>query len=129
MKGVLFSIKPQFVKEIKAGKKTFEFRKSVHKNSSIKKMLIYSSFPEQKIVALCDIEEILSNTPDKIWLETKHSSGISKAFFDEYFSGRDTAYAIKISNIHFFNKPKELIDFGVKKAPQSFMYIEFKELV
>lgn len=129
MKGVLLSIKPQFVKEIKAGKKTFEFRKSVYKSSGINKMLIYSSFPEQKVVALCDIEKVLSDTPDKIWLETKYSSGISKILFDEYFSGRDIAYAIKISNIKFFDKPKSLIDFGVKRAPQSFMYVELDDLV
>lgn len=128
MKGILLSIKPQFVKEIKAGKKTFEFRKSIYKNNSIQKILIYSSFPEQKVVALCDIEKILSDVPDKIWIETKHSSGITKAFFDEYFSGRNTAYAIKIGNIHFFDNPMNLTDFGVKRAPQSFMYVDLTEL-
>lgn len=128
MKAILLSIKPQFVNEIRAGKKTFEFRKSIYKNNSIQKMLIYSSFPEQKIVALCDIEEVLFDNPDKIWFKTEHSSGITRAFFDEYFLGRDTAYAIKFGNIHFFDKPLDLIDFGVKRAPQSFMYVDLTEL-
>ncbi len=57
MKGILVSIKPQFVKEIKKGNKLFEFRRSIHKDKNIKKMLIYSSFLEQRIVALCDIEK------------------------------------------------------------------------
>lgn len=129
MKSVLLSIKPQFVKEIKAGTKTFEFRKCIYKDTNIKKILIYSSFPEQKVVAFCDVENILVNTPSQIWHDTKHSSGITKAFFDKYFLGKNIAYAIKICNIHFFDKPKMLIDFGVKKAPQSFMYVDLSGIV
>lgn len=128
MKGVLLSIKPQFVKEIKAGNKTFEFRKCMYKNTNIDKILIYSSYPEQKVVALCDVEEILSDIPNQIWQDTKHSSGITKAFFEQYFLGKNIAYAIKLSNIHFFDEPKMLYEFGIKKAPQSFMYVDLTGL-
>lgn len=36
-------------------------------------------------------------------------------------------YAIHISQLQIFDKPKEISDYGIKKAPQSWQYIEVEE--
>lgn len=44
----------------------------------------------------------------------------------KYIGNKEVFYAIHISNLEIFDKPKELSDFGIKKAPQSWMYVRGK---
>ena len=124
MKAVLLSIKPEFAHKIFEGSKKFEFRKQVFKDTSIKKVIVYSSSPEQKVIGEFEIETILSDTPNNIWIQTKLYSGISQEFYDEYFKGRDNAYAIKVASTKKYRKEKSLADYNVQSAPQSFAYVE-----
>lgn len=71
-----------------------------------------------------EIETILGDTPDKIWKQTRLHAGISREFYDEYFRGRDKAYAIKISTARKYRNPRTLADYGLRSAPQSFAYVE-----
>ena len=124
MKAVLLSIKPEFAHKIFEGSKKFEFRKQVCKDTSVKKVIVYSSSPEQKVIGEFEIEAILSDTPDNIWIQTKLYSGISQEFYNEYFKGRDNAYAIKVASTKKYRKEKSLADYNVQSAPQSFAYVE-----
>ena len=124
MKAVLLSIKPEFAHKIFDGSKKFEVRKQVFKDTSVKKVIVYSSSPEQKVIGEFEIETILSDTPNNIWIQTKLYSGISQEFYDEYFKGRDNAYAIKVASTKKYRKEKSLADYNVQSAPQSFAYVE-----
>lgn len=124
MKAVLLSIKPEFVHKIFEGTKKFEFRKRVFKDISVKKVIVYSSSPEQKVVGEFEIESILNDTPNNIWIQTKLYSGISQEFYDEYFEGRDRAYAIKVGSTKMYRKQKSLADYNIHSAPQSFVYVD-----
>jgi len=124
VKAVLLSIKPEFAHKIFEGSKKFEFRKQVFKDTSVKKVIVYSSSPEQKVIGEFEIETILSDTPNNIWIQTKLYSGISQEFYDEYFKGRDNAYAIKVASTKRYRKEKSLADYNVQSAPQSFAYVE-----
>ncbi|WP_294112626.1 hypothetical protein [uncultured Fibrobacter sp.] len=124
MKAVLLSIKPEFAHKIFEGSKKFEFRKQVFKDTSVKKVIVYSSSPEQKVIGEFEIETILSDTPNNIWIQTKLYSGISQEFYDEYFKGRDNAYAIKVASAKKYRKEKSLADYNIHAAPQSFAYVE-----
>jgi len=124
MKAVMLSIKPKFAHKIFEGRKKFEFRKQVFKDSSVKKVIVYSSSPEKKVIGEFEIEAVLSDPPDKIWELTKLHSGITQEFYDEYFKGRDTAYAIKVSTTKKYRKPKSLADYKIRSAPQSFVYVD-----
>ena len=44
---VVLSIKPEYVAEIKAGRKSFEFRKTIFRQK-VKKVYIYASSPVRK---------------------------------------------------------------------------------
>lgn len=124
MKAILLSIKPEYAHKIFEGSKKFEFRKQVFKDTSVKKVIVYSSSPEQKVIGEFEIETILNDTPNNIWIQTKLYSGISQEFYDEYFEGRDRAYAIKVGSTKMYRKQKTLADFNVQFAPQSFAYVE-----
>lgn len=124
MKAVLLSIKPEFAHKIFDGTKKYEFRKQIFKDSSIKKVIVYSSSPEQKVIGEFKIDTILRDTPSAIWLQTRDYSGISQAFYDEYFRGRQNAYAIKVASTRIYEQKKNLSDFDIIYPPQSFAYVE-----
>lgn len=119
---IIISINPEHVKNIFNGTKKYEYRKKAAKKD-IKKILIYETLPIKKVVAEVEIEKVLMFAPEELWEQTKEQSGITKTFFDAYFKNCQIAYAYKLGKIKVFDTPKELIDFGLKFAPQSFVYI------
>lgn len=122
MKKIVISIRPEHVENIINGSKKYEYRTKAAK-SDVKKILIYETLPIKKVVAEAEILEVLMLPPEELWEETKDKSGITKDFFDSYFCGREVAYAYKLGKINVYEQPKELSEFGIKAAPQSFVYL------
>lgn len=123
---VLLSIKPEFVEKIVEGRKRFEYRKNIFKRTDVSSVVVYATKPYGKVVGEFEIENIIQDKPSNIWRETKNYSGISRQFFNEYFDGRDTGFAIQIKGFIKYETPMELsfFDKNIKVAPQSFCYIE-----
>lgn len=122
MKALLLSIKPEYVEKILQGEKKFEYRKRLAKED-VSYIYVYSTAPSMKVVASVHIEGHLSDSPTALWEKTKAAAGISRAKFRDYFRGCKTAYAYKLGKVEVFESPKNLSDFGVAVAPQSFVYI------
>lgn len=125
MKALLLSIKPEYVEKILQGKKKFEYRKRLAKED-VSYIYVYSTAPSMKVVASIHIEGHLSDSPTALWEKTKAAAGISRAKFRDYFRGCKTAYAYKLGKVEVFESPKNLSDFGVAVAPQSFVYIKIE---
>ncbi len=125
MKALLLSIKPEYVEKILQGEKKFEYRKRLAKED-VSYIYVYSTAPSMKVVASVHIEGYLSDSPTALWEKTKAAAGISRAKFRDYFRGCKTAYAYKLGKVEVFESPKNLSDFGVAVAPQSFVYIKIK---
>lgn len=123
---IILAIKPKYVDEILAGIKRYEYRTRVPKNP-ISTIYIYETAPMKKVVAEVQVIKILALSPNDLWEETQKFSGITKQFFDEYFFDRKIAYAYKLGAIKVYEKPLELENFGLKKAPQSFAYVNMEE--
>lgn len=121
-KRILISINPEHVENIINGSKKFEYRKIAAKKD-ISSIVIYETTPVKRIVAEAEIIDVLILSPEELWEQTKQASGISKEFFDEYFKGKKMAYAYKIGKVKVYKTPKTLLDYGVKNAPQSFIYL------
>lgn len=119
MMNAIISIKPQFVEQIAAGRKTYEYRKSVFKEE-VDKVYIYATAPVSKIIGEFRPIDILKGKPMDIWKQTKEFSGVNEQFFKQYYKGRDIAYAIVIKNLHMYEKGVDLPN-GMH-APQSFCY-------
>lgn len=124
-KKVLLSIKPEFVEKIFNGEKKYEYRKILFKNNTVSRIVIYASSPIKKVVGEFEIGDILHATKNELWESTQEKSGISKEFFDDYFSNKEFAYAIEIKDLKRYNSPKSLQDdFNIPHPPQSFVYME-----
>lgn len=121
---VLLSIKPEFVDKILEGTKKFEFRKNTFKRDGITTVVVYSTMPVGKVVGEFDIEDVISEHPELLWHRTKTAAGISKQFFDEYYTGREKGTAIKVGQVIKYDRPLCLSELGENiTAPQSYRYL------
>ena len=106
------------------GSKKFEFRKTIFKNEDVKVVVIYVSSPVQKVLGEFEIEKVITSELEALWRKTKKHSGITKEYFDTYFTNKEKGFAIKIKNLRKYRKPKCLkTDFNISSPPQSFLYL------
>lgn len=84
---VLMSIKLKFVEQIFAGTKTFELRKKPFKKT-VDTIIIYSSFPEKKVVGEIIIDRIISSAPKTLWETQKNNLGISEKEYFKYYKNK-----------------------------------------
>lgn len=119
---ILLSINPEYVDQILNKTKLYEFRK-VKCKRNIDNIVIYATSPISRVVAEVKVEEILEGMPENIWNITRDFSGITHEFFLKYYKNREKAIAYKLGEIKKYSTPKSLNEFGVKTAPQSFIYL------
>ena len=120
---ILLSIKPEYTNRILEGSKKFEFRRSVAKRK-VDRILIYSTAPEMKVVAMVEVIGVMMDSPKRLWEKTRTHAGISRPKFMDYYANRSVAYAYQLGELQKFDTPKTLAEYGISAAPQSFVYIE-----
>ena len=120
---ILLSIKPIYVEKILNGTKVYEYRKKAWKKH-VDKILIYATAPVMRVVGEAEVAEVLIDEPSIVWKKTKEKSGIDKRFFDQYYAYRSQAVAYKLKNVVKYENAKELKEYGINSAPQSFQYVE-----
>ena len=123
MSTILMSIKPIYVNKIFALEKKYEYRKTLCKQQ-INKIIVYSTNPIKKVVGELIIKQVLYDKKEIIWNKTNKYSGVTKDKYDNYFNNCDYAVAYEIEKVIVYDKPKELKDYNIKKAPQSYIYIK-----
>ena len=119
---VLMSINPEHVDNIMSGKKVFEYRK-VKCKRKIDSIVIYSTAPVMKIVGEVEVVGLIEGTPEVVWNPTCIGAGLNKNFFDLYYHKKKTAFAYCLGTVNYFKNPLSLSDYGLKNAPQSFVYL------
>ena len=122
MSQMLLSINPKHVENILLGTKRFEFRK-VRCKTEVNKIIIYATAPVMQVVAEAEVTGIIEDDPNRVWSLTAEYAGISKGFYDNYFAGKNKAVAYCIGKVEKYSNPKELSDYGISSAPQSFIYV------
>ena len=121
---VLLSIKPEYAEKIFDGSKRFEFRRRIYKNDQIKSVIVYASAPISKVIGEFDIETVHFDDLQSLWNSTMEYAGISKEFYLEYFSGKESGYAIEVKDVRKYGEPLGIREsFGIG-PPQSFAYVD-----
>ena len=127
MAAILLSIKPQYVEKILSGVKAFEYRKHIPKQE-IDLIVIYETSPQKRIVGIAEVKGILKDTPKGLWESTKEKGGVTKKAYMEYFKVSKEAYAFILGPIRKFKNNYELDQLGVSQPPQSYVYINDKQM-
>ena len=118
----LLSIHPEYVEAILAGTKKFEFRKRTF-SDSVDTILLYATSPVKEVLGEAKIANLVSGKPGKVWKKTEAYAGISREDFFAYFGNTSEAYAYELTDVVRYEEPKTLADYGIKRAPQSFVYV------
>ena len=121
---ILISIHPEHVEKILSGEKRFEFRKKIPIDK-IRRMVIYSTSPVMKVVAVAEIDSTITAKPESVWRKTRHASGITKQRFTKYFNNRDIAHALSIGTVRELANPVSLSKLCQSFVPpQSYRFID-----
>lgn len=121
---ILMPINPCYVDEILSGRKKYEYRKIKAIKNNIDKMIIYSTSPVMRIVAEVEVDEIIIETPERLWNLTKKYSGITEECYFKYYSNKKNAIAYKLGQVKKYERPKKLSEIGIDYVPQSFVYLD-----
>ena len=121
---VILSIKPEFAEKIFNGSKKYEFRRSIFKDPTVNKIIVYASAPISKIIGEFEIDKILRSELASLWSKTKEYSGISEEYYLKYFEGKKEGYALKIKKTHKYEDYLSIKDDLGLFPPQSFAYLK-----
>lgn len=126
---IILSLYPKNIEKIASGIKKFEFRRSIYKNSSVKKAYIYATSPVKKIVGYFEIVQVISGTPEQIWKKCGEFSGTTKESLMKYFEGKNTVYALEIDDFKYLQNPIDPKGYiNNFYPPQFFQYVDGKSV-
>ena len=99
----LLKIHRKYCDRILAGKKKYEFRKQCPAwVSSGCDMVLCSSDAPATLLAIFEIGEILSGTPEEVWRRTFPHGGIEREDYMRYYEGQQPAFAFEICFVRRF---------------------------
>ncbi len=120
---ILLSIKPEYASKILNGEKKYEFRRNIPKRN-VDKVVVYSSYPEQKIVGEFSVKKIHKKKINTLWKISKGWQGIKHKDFNNYYADKKEGYAYEIGIVKQYKKKRDLSDYKIRFAPQSFIYLD-----
>jgi predicted transcriptional regulator len=128
---VLMSIKPEYANMIFDGRKTIELRRVCPKVRQGDLVLVYASGPRKALVGVFEVQEVVSAPPASLCRAWLTESGVTKDVFLTYFSGRETAFGIRIGKTWRLPAARPLKTLrrlrGGFRPPQSYRYLRAGE--
>jgi len=122
---VVFSIQPAHAQRILDGSKTVELRRRVKDIKPGSLVLIYTTRPTSALTGFATIHEVEHLALDDLWKRYRSSAYLSRANFDDYFSGLKYGYAIVLGSARTLVHPIKLAElrerFGFE-PPRSYQF-------
>lgn len=102
---LVFSLKPEYVHQILAGRKTVELRTRFSKKHTGRRIALYATSPVKAIVGEATISSVENDDPDSIWESRGNRMGCSYSEFKTYVGNRSSVHAIDLVNVEAFDNP------------------------
>jgi predicted transcriptional regulator len=119
---ILMSIRPVYSEAIFTGQKTVELRRRRPAFAEGTTVLVYSSAPDQVVRGTFRTGAVVNGPPCDLWARVGARAAISRADFDAYFAGCETAYAIEVSD------PREIEPTALSvRPPQSYLILRSED--
>lgn len=124
---ILISVKPQFSSLIMRGEKTVELRKKIPANLSGKRVFVYSTCPDSKVIGFFDVQHVEALPIDELWNKVHPVAGIAEDDFYEYYTDKEEGFAIFFTEFIEFKTPLTLE--SIRKTypnfipPQNYYYV------
>ena len=125
---LFLSVRPVFANRILSGAKTIELRRVRPHVTPGNTVLIYSTSPEMALLGSAQVAGILHGAPRDVWAKVEKDAGVSRAEYDEYFSGATTAIGIRLCAVQRLAAPIPLQELRERwpwlRPPQSYRYVD-----
>jgi len=129
---LLLSLHPVFAKQVFAGTKTVELRRTRPKVWEGMLVYVYVSAPVKELQGFFEVERVLECSPQQLWDAVGSESGITKDQFDAYYFGKSVAYGICVKNARTLDTPIGLCDLRASwlgfHPPQCYRYVSHCDL-
>ena len=129
---LIISVRPRFAQLIAEGTKTAELRRVRPRVELGAMVFIYATKPIQSVVAICQIEHLISGEKDVVWHRVRNRAAVSRETFVDYYSDVTVAHALILRESVQIAAPIPLADLRQLwpefRPPQSFRYIPDEKL-
>jgi len=129
--GCLLKIHQEYCDRILAGDKTYEYRKRCPEWIAPGcEMVLYSSDESAVLLAVFEIGEIITGTPEEVWVRTCKAEGVERdAFLSGYYENEPQAVAFEILNPRPISVDKTVASmFGDEYVAYSFKRLSNEEI-
>lgn len=123
---LLMSLRPRFAQAILNGTKTVELRRTRVAALPGTLVIIYASAPVMSVVGLATLAAVDTARPTTLWRRHRRDLGITRAEFDAYLTGAETATCLTISAPQELPNPYPLTwlrGHAHFQPPQSYRYL------
>lgn len=119
---IITSNKHMFAKAIVDKILTVDFRKSFNESLKGSICYIYASAPVKKVIGYATIQDVIKITDGTF--PKSYITNLDKLFLAEHLKFSKKGYVLCFSNVHKYRIPKDISEFGIKKAPMSWCYVK-----
>jgi len=121
---LLLSIKPPYADAIFSGTKMIELRRVRPRVGAGDLVMVYVSSPRCSLEGAFEVEEVIEASPASLWKKFSNETGLSRAEFDAYYSGREVGYGIRIRKAWKLAPVSlERLRASKLRPPQSYQYV------
>lgn len=85
---------------------------------------MYETSPVQQVVGEFEVRRVIADSVDNLWESTQEWAGIDERRFLDYFSGKDSGFAIEIGTFRQYEEPLCIERHLGVSPPQSFQYLD-----
>jgi predicted transcriptional regulator len=96
---MLISIRPRYVADILAGRKTAEVRRNKPSSAPGSLILIYATTPVQQVVATCVLDGVRTGGADRLWRAHGTSACLSRQEMRNYLRGAAQPTVLLLSQV------------------------------
>lgn len=128
-KSILLSIHPKWAEKIYSEKKRVEWRKSYPRVEGKVRVYMYETAPIKRVTGFFTLLRVEGVDVNKSITSSYEKGQVPVEDLKKYQGDSMCIFAWEIKNwsVVKFYQPKTLSDFGLKRAPQSWQYVEVKE--
>jgi predicted transcriptional regulator len=125
-RALLLSVRPRYAHAILNGTKTAEIRRQRPAVRSGTLVIIYATKPVGAIVGTARISGISSGKPADMWEQYQRSTGVTKAEYEAYLAGAETAYLLflrRVQRLEPLLTLEQIRSATTFQPPQSYRYL------
>lgn len=126
MNTYILPIHHMYAARIYDGTKRYEIRRRIPRLQPGDRILLYETSPISRVTGEFTVEKVYHGDPDYMYKRHGGAFGIAWKDYQRYVDGLPLIFAIRVSKPRIYACSMHLLEFGLHRAPQSFLRLTAK---